>query len=312
MTDDRKALYLGLVAILCWSSAATAFKLALRSMDVYQLLAWSVCCSASVLWLVVLLQGKANALLRDLMASPGYFLGLALLNPLLFYLAVLRAYDLLPAQQAQTINYTWAVALALLAVPVLGHRLGWRDVFAVVMGYTGVLIIATRGRLLALEFDQPEGVICALGSTFIWAVYWLARAADKRDPVVSLCLNFTLAAPPAVLLCAALSSLSPPPWPGLAAALYVGVFEMGLTFVVWSLALRLSSSVSRVGNLIFLSPLISLAFIALILGEPIHPATLVGLALILPGVLLQQSRPAQRSLANAAKPLVIADDDSRA
>jgi drug/metabolite transporter (DMT)-like permease len=63
---------------------------------------------------------------------------------------------------------------------------------------------------------------------------------------------------------------------------------MGLTFALWSTALRLSSGVSRIGNLIFLSPLVSLVFIATILGEPIHPATLVGLALIIPAVLLQQ------------------------
>lgn len=36
--------------------------------------------------------------------------------------------------------------------------------------------------------------------------------------------------------------------------------------------------------------LVSLVFIATILGEAIHPATLVGLALIIPGVLLQQSQ----------------------
>jgi drug/metabolite transporter (DMT)-like permease len=82
-----------------------------------------------------------------------------------------------------------------------------------------------------------------------------------------------------------------PGWRGLAAAAYVGVFEMGLTFALWSTALRLSSGVSRIGNLIFLSPLMSLVFIATILGEAIHPATLVGLALIIPGVLLQQRQP---------------------
>ena len=48
---------------------------------------------------------------------------------------------------------------------------------------------------------------------------------------------------------------------------------------------------SRVGNLIFLAPMLSLVFIALVLGEAIHPATLVGLALIVPGVLLQHSQP---------------------
>ncbi len=47
---------------------------------------------------------------------------------------------------------------------------------------------------------------------------------------------------------------------------------------------------SRVGNLIFLSPVLSLVLIAVVLGEAIHPATLVGFALILPGVILQQRR----------------------
>jgi drug/metabolite transporter (DMT)-like permease len=75
----------------------------------------------------------------------------------------------------------------------------------------------------------------------------------------------------------------------LSAALYVGLFEMGITFALWSSALRLASSVARIGNLIFLAPMFSLVLIATVLGETIHPATLVGLALIIPGVLLQQA-----------------------
>jgi drug/metabolite transporter (DMT)-like permease len=119
-------------------------------------------------------------------------------------------------------------------------------------------------------------------------MYWLVSTRNQRDPVACLCLNFAVAAPVALALCALFSSLAVPGWRALAGAAYVGLFEMGLTFALWSTALRLSSGVSRIGNLIFLSPLVSLVFIATILGEPIHPATLVGLALIIPAVLLQQ------------------------
>ena len=122
----------------------------------------------------------------------------------------------------------------------------------------------------------------------IWALYWLVSTRNSRDPIACLCLNFLVAAPVAVALCAGFSSLVVPSWAGIAGAAYVGLFEMGVTFALWSTALRLSSGVSRVGNLIFLSPLASLIFIATILGETIHYATLVGLALIIPGVLLQQ------------------------
>lgn len=300
MTGDRKALLLGLGAILLWSTAATAFKLALRDLDVFQLLAVASTCSAIALWLIVAWQGRARLPLEYLRASPGYFLLMGLLNPLAYYLILLHAYDLLPAQQAQPINYTWAITLALLAVPLLGQKLGRRDLLAATLGYGGVLVIATEGCLLDMRFDSVEGVACALMSTVIWALYWILNTRNQRDPVACLCLSFTLAAPVAWLVCAQFSSVgigagqgTVVAWRGLGAALYVGLFEMGVTFALWSSALKLASGVARVGNLIFLSPLFSLVFIATILGEAIHPATLVGLALIIPGVLLQQTgRPA--------------------
>ena len=285
---DRQALLYGLAAVLAWSTVATAFKLALRELDVLQLLAYSVCFSAVALLSIVAWQGKLPLLREYAGQSPGYFLLMGLVNPVAYYLVLLHAYDLLPAQQAQAINYTWAISLAVLAVPLLGHKLNRRDLIALVLGYGGVLIIATRGHVLALEFDSVEGVGLALLSTLIWAAYWLVSTRNQRDPVACLCLNFAIAAPAALALCATFSSLVIPGWTGLAGAAYVGLFEMGVTFALWSTALRLSSGVSRVGNLIFLSPLVSLVFIATILGEAIHPATLVGLALIIPGVLLQQ------------------------
>ena len=285
---DRRALLYGLAAVLAWSTVATAFKLALRELDVLQLVAYSACFSALALLAILAWQGRLGLLREYAVDTPGYFLVMGLVNPVLYYLVLLHAYDLLPAQQAQAINYTWAITLALLAVPVLGHKLNRRDLLALVLGYSGVLIIATRGRVLQLEFDSVAGVGLALLSTLIWAMYWLLSTRNQRDPIACLCLNFAVAAPAALLLCAVFSSLDPPGWRGLAGAAYVGLFEMGVTFALWSTALRLSSGVSRIGNLIFLSPLVSLVFIATILGEPIHPATLVGLALIIPGVLLQQ------------------------
>ena len=294
MTADRRALVFGLTAVLLWSTVATAFELALRELDVWQLVALSVMFSSVALFALVCLQGKLGLLMRYLRQGFPYFLLMALLNPLCYYLVLLRAYDLLPAQQAQPINYTWAITLALLAIPLLGQRLGWRDVVAVAMGYGGVLIIATEGRPFQLQFESLAGVAYALGSTVLWALYWILNTRNERDPVVSLCLNFLLATPIALLLCLQFSSLQGIGVRGLIASAYVGAFEMGLTFALWSTALRLSSSVARVGNLIFLSPLISLVLIATVLGEDIHPATLWGLALIIPAVILQQNQPASQ------------------
>jgi hypothetical protein len=52
--------------------------------------------------------------------------------------------------------------------------------------------------------------------------------------------------------------------------------------------LRLAENTSRVSNLIFLSPFLSLILIHFILGEPIYSTTYLGLVVIVAGLLLQK------------------------
>ncbi|MEM1403754.1 MAG: DMT family transporter [Pseudomonadota bacterium] len=287
-SQDRKALVLGLSAVLFWSTVATAFKLSLAELSVLQLVAIAVSVSAVVLLIYLAGRGQLPLLWKAIRGSPLFYLSMAALNPLIYYTILLAAYDALPAQQAQTINYTWAIMLALLSIPFLGQRLHARDWIAVALGYMGVVIIATEGRPWDLAFTSGTGVLLALASTVVWAVFWLLSARNDDDPAVALCANFVFAAPAALVLVA----LWGEPWPAFsrayASAVYLGLFEMGVTWLLWSNALRLAANVSRVGNLIFLSPMLSLVFIATILDESIHPATIVGLALILPGIVLQQ------------------------
>jgi drug/metabolite transporter (DMT)-like permease len=63
---------------------------------------------------------------------------------------------------------------------------------------------------------------------------------------------------------------------------------MAAGFLFWSTALKLSNNASRVSNLVFLSPFISLVFIHFILEEPVTTATLFGLTLIVTGLICQQ------------------------
>ena len=288
MTNDRRALFFALGAVLLWSTVATAFKIALRYLDVFQLVLVASITSALLLLSVVVVRGQVALLLRYLQESPGYFLLVAVMNPCIYYLILLTAYDLLPAQQAQVINYTWAITLSVLAVLVLGQRMTGREVLASCVGYSGVVVIATQGDLVALRVESAFGVALALVSTLVWAGYWIISARNQRDKVVSLSLNFLLAVPLCVILCLGFSSLDGFSWPGVGAGIYVGLFEMGITFVLWSLALQNTSRIARISNLIFLAPFLSLLLIQSVLKEPIHPSTLVGLLLIVPAAMFHQ------------------------
>jgi len=286
---QRSAYLFGLATVLIWSTVATAFKLALGRMDHLQLLLLADAVSVLTLAAILTAQGKLGLIATLPRAEMLRNLALGLLNPLLYYLILFKAYALLPAQVAQPLNYTWAITLSLLSVPFLGQRLARRDFVAICVSYLGVVVLSLQGKLTGFDFGNPLGVGLALVSTIVWALYWIGNTKNATDPVLALLLNFAAALPCILALVLGTSGL--PEWnpTGFAAAAYVGVFEMGISFVFWLSAMRLTSSTAKIGNLIFLSPFLSLVLIHFILGETIHTTTYAGLVLILGGNLLQRS-----------------------
>lgn len=294
---DKKALIFALIAVGMWSTVATAFKVALQYLQPAQLLLWAAIFSIVVLSTVISVQGKWSELGHLSAKEWGASIVYGALNPALYYMVLFAAYDLLPAQEAQALNYSWALTLAFLSVPFLGQKLRLQDLFAGLVCYGGVLVIATRGDVLGLEFSNLPGVGLALFSTLIWAGYWILNTKDKREPIIGLMLNFVMALPILLLINAYLGLLVLPDLKGIAAAAYVGVFEMGLAFVCWLSAMRLTSQTAKISNLIFLSPFISLILIYFLLGETIYPSTLIGLGFIIGGLLIQQHKSAAQKAA---------------
>ncbi|EPA0545931.1 DMT family transporter [Vibrio alginolyticus] len=287
--NERRALGFGLSAVLLWSTVATAFKLTLAEFTPIQMLCIASIVSAIALTLICGVQGKLGQLSATFFSNPWYYLLLGLINPLAYYVILFKAYDLLPASQAQAINYSWAITLTLMAAVFLGQKIRGKDWLACGFSYVGVIVIATQGNLLGMEFESPLGVGLALLSTLLWAGYWILNTKNKADPVVGVLLGFLVAIPFAIGLSlyegASWQAISAKGW---AAVTYVGLFEMGITFVLWLSALKSTQNTARISNLIFASPFISLMLLATIIGEEIHPSTLIGLVLIISGLVIQQ------------------------
>ena len=222
-------------------------------------------------------------------------LAMGVINPALYYLLLFSAFDRLPAQEAMAINYTWAIAQPLLAAPLLNQKLRPQELLAALVSYSGVFVIATHGDPLGFSVSDPMGLIMAIASTIIWALFWIANTANTLDPVIRLFLNFCGATPVLIALTLMSGGFNGLGWQGIAGGIYIGLFEMGLSFVLWLTALRLTSSTVRLSTLVFLSPPLSLMIIWLVLDEPILAATAVGLVMILAGLSLQHLRLPQRN-----------------
>ncbi|MRI34690.1 EamA family transporter [Endozoicomonas sp. OPT23] len=288
MTTETRACLYALATALLWSTIATAFKLTLTYIDPWQMVFWPVVTSILFLSAAVLIQRKGCLVVRQAKESWKTYLVLGLFNPFLYHLLLFKSYNLLPAQQAQALNYTWPLALTLLSSLLLGKKLTVKDSLCCLAAYFGVFIISTGGDIHNMSFDSPLGVILMLMATLVWALYWTYSTKQSGDSLVSLLLCFLFGLPWITTATLWQSSIWPIPLEGLAGAVYIGLIEMGIAYIFWLKALKLTENTALISNISYLSPFLSLIFISQILNEIIAPATYIGLVMIIAAVLFQQ------------------------
>ncbi|MCD6366056.1 MAG: DMT family transporter [Bacteroidales bacterium] len=286
MKNQTKAYLLAVLAVLFWSTVATAFKIALQQLDFIQLLAVAAYTTFIIAGIFLLISGKVS-LIKGLTAKDfAWFALLGLLNPLGYYLVLFKAYDLLPAQIAQPLNYTWPVVLVFLSAPLLKQKLKWKNVAALIVSFSGVAIISMQGGIVNLKGSNLLGVLLAVGSSMIWAVYFLLNTQNRHDTVIKVFFNFLFGSIYISLILWWQGEFILLDISAVLPGIYVGFFEMGFTFILWMMALRLTDRTDKISPLVYFSPFISLIFIHYILGEQIYNTTFVGLVLIVGGVLL--------------------------
>jgi drug/metabolite transporter (DMT)-like permease len=156
------------------------------------------------------------------------------------------------------------------------------------ISFAGIVLLSSQGGFDGFKNTSLTGVLLALGSSFFWALYWILNVKDHRPEAVKLFLSFLFGFLYLLGFLALFSDFSFPSGKPLLAALYTGLFEVGITYLIWMKALQLSSNNAVTGSLVFVTPFISLLIISNVLGEEIHSTTLIGLVLIVSGILVQQ------------------------
>jgi drug/metabolite transporter (DMT)-like permease len=286
--NQNLAYKFALISIFLWSTVASAFKITLEYLNPLELLFYSSLSSLFILGAILIYQKKLGLAFLHIKKQPLLVLILGAINPFIYYLVLFKAYSLLPAQEAQAINYTWALTFAYLGAIFLKQRLSKGDIFAGIICYFGVLIIATKGDIFSLNFSDFRGVLLALFSTFLWSFYWIFNTKSKADAIVGVFSNFLVGVILISIYVCFRGGISLPNLEASLGALYIGFFEMGITFVFWLKAVNLTSNISKISNLIFLSPFLSLVFIYFFVGEKVLTSTIIALGFIVSGLIIQQ------------------------
>ena len=289
MKKATQSILLALAAVLSWSTVATAFKVALTYLTHFEMLLIASITSLFIFAIVLTFQSKWK-LIKQLTSKQWKQLAFqGFLNPAAYYLILFKAYDMLPAQVAQPVNYAWPIVLLVLLAIFAKQPIPSKKYIGMVISMAGVITISLgTGQLSGMNVPF-NGVLLAALSAFFWAGYWMVNNKLKHsiDAVVALFGSF-LYGSLSLIICIPIFGFHLPNLNGLLAGMYVGGFEMAIPFICFGIAMRITNNPALINQLCYLSPFLSLFFIAIILQEPIVVTTYIGLVLIVAGIVFNE------------------------
>ncbi len=283
MSNQNKAYIYALLAVLMWSTVASAFKIALLEISPGLTLFYASISASFILFVLLLLKKETQQInIKSLSKSllPAFF------NPFLYYLILFEAYSLLPAQIAQPLNYTWPIVLSIFSSIFYNEKIKIGAWLGFVISFIGVIIISWQNPSLAPL--NSIGIFLAVGSSIIWSIYWILNLKDTRSNSLKLFMNFGIGSIYILIYLLIIDVSFNITMKGLLSCVYIGFFEMGITFFLWLKALSLSPQITKINNLVFLSPFLSLIFISYILKENIQTLSILGLIVIVLGIIIQK------------------------
>ena len=286
-TNQRKAYLFALLSVFFWSTVPTAFKIGLSHFPFYRLLLYSSLASLFALGVFVFFNRGFKKIFSTGKKKILHSAILGFLNPFAYYLVLLKAYDLLPAQLAQPLNMTWPIVLVFMSVIILKQKIRIKSYIALLFSLLGVIVLATKGSFQSFGDVSVKGVALAIGCAFLWSFYWIYNVKDKRDESEKLFLNFFFATFYIFILNIFLPGGEESSLKGYLSAAYIGFFEMGITFVFWLKAMKYTKTTDKISNLIYIAPFLSLFFIYFIINEKIYMSTPIGIIFIVLGIFIQ-------------------------
>jgi len=286
-----------LFAVTVWGCTFIATKIALQEVS-----------PATIVWLRFMLGVMvlgAAVMIRKQFAWPGikdwgYFALLGFLG--VTFHQWLQANGLKTATATTTawIVATTPVFIALLGWLFLKEKLGGMRVAGIALATCGVLLVVSKGnlRIFTQGGNMTLGDLLILISAINWAVFSiLSRRGLQSHPAARMMFYVMLLG--WLFSCVwifgfgpGLSELSSLTLRGGAAILMLGILGSGLAYIAWYDALKILPA-SQLGAFLYIEPLVTLGVAAVVLGEQITLASLLGGAIILLGVYLV-NRPSKK------------------
>ncbi|WP_371916231.1 DMT family transporter [Pseudomonas sp. PICF141] len=215
------------------------------------------------------------------------FLGIFAYHALYFF-----ALKAAPAAEASLIAYLWPLLIVLLSAFTAGEQLRKRQLLGALLGLAGTAFIMQQ-RASAEVADMPvAGYLAAFACALVWSSYSVINRCFNEVPssiIGGICGLVAVAG----LVCHLTFETSVTPDSGQWAAIVgLGLGPVGLAFFAWDHATK-HGSLSMLGALSYLAPLISTLLLVAIGQSHASPFLIIPALLIIVGAVIATSRTGQ-------------------
>ena len=281
----REALVYGLGAVVCWSLLASSVVLAVRAMDPWLTLFYSLGFSSLFLAMATLATGRWKRLAEFRGEQGLRSLALGVYGIAGYHFCYYLAFTLAPRAETNTLNYLWPLLTVVLGMLIDRSLFRWSGVWGAVLGFAGVVLVIAGGKGVQLEGDYALGYALAVGGALVWASYSVLLGRRQLEPISSNLAFNTITCVLAGLMVVWMGVFRLPSLNEAAGLAFTGAVPIAGGALFWQAGLNRGDP-TILGNLSFVIPFLSSFFLWVLAGVEFAPTALGGLVFIVGGAWL--------------------------
>jgi drug/metabolite transporter (DMT)-like permease len=287
---SRVWVYMAVIIIL-WGSASTVEVLTLRVLTPIQFIAWSALAGSIAVLVYMLIRGQAGKLFIYRLSGHYVLFILSLFGFSAYFFLKYTAYSISPVPQANVLQYTYTVFIALFAIPILKQEISLLKIIGIMLGFCGAAIIISGGTVNNFGRIYFPGYLCALGAGVSFGLFSVLCEKTSHDRISSLFYFQTYCALLLFLVLYLRGQLILPTGKReIAGILYNGIGPNVVGIFLWLSAQSSTDDVSILTGILYLVPFVSLMCLNMLLKLHVPLYALQGLILIVAGMIIHTVR----------------------
>lgn len=283
----KKNYLYAFLTVSVWSTTAAISKLLLLDIPTLETLAISGFLAFLFLFIRNVKTGNIkkmkNFSLKDYSIISGLgFLGLFLYSALYYY-----GLTELSSQKACILNYLWPIMIVVFSSIILKEKITILKAAAMLSSFLGIIILSAESSFSPSE-SSFWGIISCIAAAACYGLFSVLNKRFDYDQSIAMMIFWLVTA-----VCSAVLGffteewvlVSVPQWLGF---LWLGIVINAIAYLLWALAIKGSEDTSKIANLAYLVPFLSLLVSAVLLKEQIELRSFVALVFIVGGILFRE------------------------